>query len=809
MNTVLQRPMFRKNGSPSIGERSANLRSLLEDIRDVKNLSPNIVGPLTTGDQERLAIRKQIDESLRDELMKPFDEFSGMYVRNPQSGEIEPMSGPLKGSSDDVVPDAPAIIRGNIGEFRINATGETVLLEMTPEIYERVKTGELEFIKQLPQRPEPKGPSMLDNIINSLKFEKLGEGLMSGFVKARDVLNKADGGEMKAVGIADGLDQEEKTVDRDPSKDGIAKVSPEQYVQLMNEVRGDEVSREGRVQELATVVGEKDAQDTPLSVLALVQPVFEAKEQQGIAQTQQAQQMGPPMASTQLADPQNMGIVRANTGLIVDAPFNFGNMPLPTTLNIDQPFASSTTDLTPKTDLVSDFMEKYLKDVPIDAKSLAEEKDLLRDIYGDTKGDVKRALAFSGIDKGLRLAQGEDPLSLLQETSADFFKAIQANNKFERELGLQAYKTLLARKTQMSDREFEIAKMDLENQLKVVFEQSKGMQDPVILRNPETGTVTVLDEKKDSVKIADLIAKGFEPVSLGAPTVSITNVAPTNQKDGGLVEATRKLKEKEIVKRSKGSPMGGEQLLFASNELPSYRSYEEILESGEDEIIDPEQKVGQGGMEIIQDKATETKYQNRIIIANELEELITEAIGLMENNPKLAGLVGDMLQVGQKVVLPINQFFDLFGSGSPIPQSVTDYLSDPDIQRLATLEQLIPEKLINFQKDISSNRIPAMNRIVDQRGKLNISGFSDATRAINTLKGILADVRDGANLMREAIARPTIDYEDPINKIISEFNVDINDELVQQALKAIELKPELTQQILESLRKKLERRSGN
>ena len=666
-------------------------------------------------------------------------------------------------------------------------------------------------------------PQLLDSVFNMIisstgfdmdLFMNMGSSQQEDYlntIRGKLIFGKAEGGEIKsdAVGIADGLDQEEETVDRDPSKDGIAKVSPEQYVQLMNEVRGDEVSREGRVQELATVVGEKDAQDTPLSVLALVQPVFEAKEQQGIAQTQQAQNMMP-MASTQLADPRNMGIVRANTGLIVDAPFDFRNMPLPTTLNIDQPFASSATDLTPKTDLVSDFMKKYIGDpVVIDAKSLAEEKDLLRDIYGDTKGDVKRALAFSGIDKGLRLAQGEDPLSLLQETSADFFKAIQANNKFERELGLQAYKTLLARKTQMSDREFEIAKMDLENQLKVVFEQSKGMQDPVILRNPETGTVTVLDEKKDSVKIADLIAKGFEPVSLGAPTVSITNVAPTNQKDGGLVEATRKLKEKEIVKRSKGSPMGGEQLLFASNELPSYKSYEEILGSGEDEIIDPEQKVGQGGMEIIQDKATETRYQNRIITAVELDSLINEAIGLMENNPKLAGLVGDMLQVGQKVVLPINQFFDLFGSGSPIPQSVTDYLSDPDIQRLATLEQLIPEKLINFQKDISSNRIPAMNRIVDQRGKLNISGFSDATRAINTLKGILADVRDGANLMREAIARPTIDYEDPINKIISEFNVDINDELVQQALKAIELKPELTQQILESLRKKLEQRSGN
>ena len=46
------------------------------------------------------------------------------------------------------------------------------------------------------------------------------------------------------------------------------------------------------------------------------------------------------------------------------------------------------------------------------------------------------------------------------------------------------------------------------------------------------------------------------------------------------------------------------------------------MESGP-QIIDPEQKVGQDGMEIIQDKATETKYQNRIIIVRELEELIT------------------------------------------------------------------------------------------------------------------------------------------------------------------------------------------
>ena len=134
-------------------------------------------------------------------------------------------------------------------------------------------------------------------------------------LKYRQDGSPMEGEESDAVGIADGLDRE--TPPADPTSDGIAKVSPEQYVQLMNEVRGDEVPLEGRVQELAMKVGEQDAQDTPLSVLALVQPVFELEEQGGIAQTQQAQNVMP-TAADQLANPQNMGIVRANTGLFIN-----------------------------------------------------------------------------------------------------------------------------------------------------------------------------------------------------------------------------------------------------------------------------------------------------------------------------------------------------------------------------------------------------------------------------------------------------------------------------------------------------------
>ena len=147
-------------------------------------------------------------------------------------------------------------------------------------------------------------PQLLDTVFEMITsstgfdldaFLNMGESQREDYlktIKGRLIFGKAEGGEMKsdAVGIADGLDQE--TPKADPNTEGVAKVSPAQYVELMNQVRGDDVPLEGRVQELAMTVGEKDAQDTPLSVLALVQPVFELKEQEGgLAAAPGAQQM--------------------------------------------------------------------------------------------------------------------------------------------------------------------------------------------------------------------------------------------------------------------------------------------------------------------------------------------------------------------------------------------------------------------------------------------------------------------------------------------------------------------------------------
>lgn len=767
MNAIMKRPLFRQSGSPMTGERSAELRSLIQDIRENQSVRDVI------GNQEADNVSRQ----LGDLMKRPFEEFKGKYVRNPMSGEIEPMSGPLTGT-----PKADPTFIGEtvmVIDRRPNSEtfGQQITVPRNTDTYEMIRSGMFEF---------------------------------------NEIPGMAKGGEMEtdAVGIASGLDEEESTeqgpmtADREPSEEGIAKVSPEQYVQLMNEIRGDDVPMEGRVQELAGVVGEKDATDTPLSVLALVQPVFELQEQQGIGATQQAQDMMPPMASDQLANPQNMGIVRAQSGLIVDSkdsPFFFQNIP-GTSIQGDSTFTgamtpSVTSSVLPTPDytdmssaLISDFMKQYVTPVTMDASSLQNEIDLLKGVMGDGKEEAQRALALTGIQRGLELASGADINQLLAQTAQDIYKITGAVKAQDKAIAMQAYKTLLARKSSMSEREFNLAKMGLENQLKMLFEQSKGMEKPTYLKDPKTGSIVVLDQVRDATKIRDLLTGGFTPVSATAqqPLIQQTFSTTTGMKDGG------------IVKRANGSSSMGETTAGGI-------TYEEAMEGIEQGTmgVEPSELVGKGGMELVRDPGMITKYQNRIISGVELEKLLNEAIGMIEGNPKLAGLVGDVIQVAQKGVLPINQFFELFGGTSPIPPKVTEFLSDPDIQDLANLETLIPEKLVNFVKDIDVTRMPAFNRIADQKKNLRISGFSDATIATNTLKSILQNVKEANNQLREAIGRPEVEYGSALDQILQQFNVTEDNELVKQAMDAIKQQPQFQEQILDSLLNKLKQQSGS
>jgi len=99
------------------------------------------------------------------------------------------------------------------------------------------------------------------------------------------------------VGIMDGFEGEQVAqqvmVKGSAAKDEIDQAST--YDELMQSIRGDDLSEHDRRQELASVVGEEDAYKTPDSVLALVQPVMQMMDTEtantGIGQIEEGQQM--------------------------------------------------------------------------------------------------------------------------------------------------------------------------------------------------------------------------------------------------------------------------------------------------------------------------------------------------------------------------------------------------------------------------------------------------------------------------------------------------------------------------------------
>ena len=107
------------------------------------------------------------------------------------------------------------------------------------------------------------------------------------------------------VGILDGFSEQQASAMVQEGEQSRAQIDGAQdYDELMKSTRGDNASEEERRDELAQLVGEEDAQQTPDSVLALIQPVMQMLETEaaetGIAQVE-GQNMPPEMMGTGIA----------------------------------------------------------------------------------------------------------------------------------------------------------------------------------------------------------------------------------------------------------------------------------------------------------------------------------------------------------------------------------------------------------------------------------------------------------------------------------------------------------------------------
>jgi len=90
--------------------------------------------------------------------------------------------------------------------------------------------------------------------------------------------------DVENVGIMDGFNQNPEQVAEQVLMEGTEAREQidgaDTYDELMRAIRGDNLSESDRRQELASVVGEKDAETTPDSVLVLVQPVMQMLNQE-------------------------------------------------------------------------------------------------------------------------------------------------------------------------------------------------------------------------------------------------------------------------------------------------------------------------------------------------------------------------------------------------------------------------------------------------------------------------------------------------------------------------------------------------
>tara|TARA_R110002167_G_scaffold301128_8_gene505390 strand:- start:184 stop:3507 length:3324 start_codon:yes stop_codon:yes gene_type:complete len=252
--SALNRSMFKKQivnreiGSPKEGEDSSGSigQALMQSM---KNL---ITDGLIMNDTEMLDESKNLVDQGRDHVLNEF-EFSLLYP----------------GVSFDSVTIEERTIGANSEDMNTLIEKEAQLREQQPETMDPnsvVREGETQF-RQMGSPPQG------EIIEEQVDTENV--GIMDGF----------NGGEEETAAAI--LQEGER------SKNEID--DADTYDELMRSIRGDDLSEAERRQELASVVGEKDAEETPDSVLALVQPVLQMLNEDtantGIGQIEEGQAM--------------------------------------------------------------------------------------------------------------------------------------------------------------------------------------------------------------------------------------------------------------------------------------------------------------------------------------------------------------------------------------------------------------------------------------------------------------------------------------------------------------------------------------
>jgi len=224
------------------------------------------------------------------EKFKAFAESQKRSEGSPMQGEIgASMYNELEGAND-----SPMIALKLAQKY--GTPEEIAIMEKIFPITRKVgpstlSKNESDFISQMIKKYSSKvGSDSLMQAMSSIDDGKLTEDYMTDRVIERQQGSPMQGETVNPenVGIMDGFNENPDDVAKKVLEEGQeskkAFDESENYDELMQAIRGDDLTEEDRRKELAMVVGEGDANKTPDSVLVLVQPVMQMLDQ-GAAST--------------------------------------------------------------------------------------------------------------------------------------------------------------------------------------------------------------------------------------------------------------------------------------------------------------------------------------------------------------------------------------------------------------------------------------------------------------------------------------------------------------------------------------------
>ena len=449
------------------------------------------------------------------------------------------------------------------------------------------------------------------------------------------------------VGIMDGFNQEEDRIAESVMTEGEgAREAIDQsstYDELMRAIRGDNLSEADRRQELASYVGEKDAEETPDSVLTLVQPVMQMLDQDtantGIAQTEEAMMMANAMptqggANAEMAMMMPQQPVGVAHGGIVQH-FNQGEL----------------------AQKHADYLPTYMSIV---------------DKYSDPeqgKADALFALSQAGFNYGL----GATPT----EAGAMFFDRVSKE-------GSEREKTDRALRMKMDLSALSAAQAEMLSEAKASKEQSKQKQNYTVGLNDETdnfigtmlGITKVVDTQSgphtSKKKVVDY-ERLYQMFPKGTPLQWSWDFSQFLGKKGSAVryEGVEK-KDGGIVHRQDGTPPNGEIV-----PLP-------------DQIIDQE---GLG-------TSTEKDDINKIIARSQatLKELLRMK-EILTTNPEIGGFPGALLETFQGLFTMLDQIDNAYLSDQLFRKEgkLTKMFNKAEIQEIQSLKNSIASGLADLR----------------------------------------------------------------------------------------------------------------